>query len=92
MAIADSGITGSPDNADEYDEMIEQLDEVIEYGLLKSVGNGRIKDNKKAKVRTEYMKEVRNAVKEKRQILKQKRLEEYADVIAALEESGVIEP
>jgi len=90
VSIADSHITGSPTHADDYDEMIDALDEVIEYGLLKSVGDGRIKDNKKAKVRTEYMKEVRNAVKEKRKILKQKRLEEYADVITELEESGVI--
>lgn len=91
MSIAQDQITGSPDHADEYDEMISALDEIIDYGLLKSVGDGRIKDHQKAKQRTEYMKEVRQAIKEKRQVLKQKRLEEYGDVIAQLEESGVLD-
>ena len=91
MSIADDHITGSPDNSDEYDEMIDALDELIEYGLLKSVGDGRIKNEQKAKLRTQYMKEVRQAVKEKRQVLKQQRLEEYADVIEELEASGILE-
>lgn len=91
MSIADTHITGSPERKDEYDDMIDALDELIEYGLLKSVGDGRIKNEKKAELRTKYMKEVRQAVKEKRQVLKQQRLEEYADVIEQLEDSGVLE-
>ncbi|THE65596.1 hypothetical protein D8Y22_06585 [Salinadaptatus halalkaliphilus] len=91
MSVQPETIQGAPDTPDEYDEMVEQLDEIIELGLSKLTGDGRIRDNEKAKARCEYMKRVEQAVKAKRQVVKDKRLMEMGRKLEKLEESGEID-
>lgn len=91
MSIADDSIHGTPETADEYDEMVAVLDEIIELGLSKLTGDGRIKDTKKAKARAEYMKRTEQAIRAKRQVVKDKHLEEMGRTLEALQENGEID-
>lgn len=91
MSISDDTIQGTPETSDEYDEMIAVLDEIIELGLSKLTGDGRIKDTQKAKARAEYMKRTEQAIRAKRQVVKDKRLQEMGKMLEALEESGELE-
>ncbi|WP_246982085.1 hypothetical protein [Halorientalis marina] len=91
MSIADDSIQGTPETTDEYDDMVAVLDEIIELGLSKLTGDGRIKDTKKAKARAEYMKRTEQAIRAKRQVVKDKHLEEMGRTLEALQESGELD-
>jgi transcription initiation factor IIE alpha subunit len=88
MSIADDSVQGTPASSDEYDEMIEVLDEIIEMGLSKLTGDGRIKDTDKAKARAEYMKRTEQAIRAKRQVVKDQHLQEMGRTLEALKEGG----
>jgi len=91
MSIADDTIQGTPNTADEYDEMIAVLDEIIELGLHKLTGDGRIKDRDMAKARAEYMKRTEQAIRAKRQVVKDRHLQEMGRTLEALQESDDID-
>jgi len=91
MSTSTQPIQGTPETPDEYDEMIEALDEIIQLGLSKTVGDGRLRDNKKEKLRCEYMKRVEQAVAKKRAVVKDKRLMEMGRKLEALEQAGEID-
>lgn len=91
MSIADDTIHGTPETADEYDEMIAVLDEIIELGLHKLTGDGRIKDTDQAKARAEYMKRTEQAIRAKRQVVKDRHLQEMGRTLEALQESDGID-
>lgn len=91
MSIANDAIQGTPDTADEYDEMIAVLDELIDEGLRKFTGDGRIRDPDKEKVRAEYMKRTEQAIRAKRQVVKDRHLQEMGRTLEALQENGEIE-
>lgn len=88
MSIADDTIQGTPENSDEYDEMVAVLDEIIGLGLEKLTGNGRIKDTDKAKARCEYMKRTEQAIRAKRQVVKDRHLQDMGRTLEALQESN----
>ena len=92
MSIATDELTGTPEQIDEYDEMIEHLDEIIELGLYKLTGEGRIGTNEtKERVRTEYMKRVEQAIRAKREVVKDRRLQEMGRTLEALQETDELE-
>jgi hypothetical protein len=87
MSLADDTIQGTPENSDEYEEMIAVLDEIIELGLSKLTGDGRIKDTERAKARCRYMKRTEQAIRAKRQVIKDKHLQEMGRTLEAIQES-----
>jgi hypothetical protein len=87
MSIAENTVQGTPETTDEYDEMIAVLDEIIDLGLNKLTGDGRIKDTDKAKARCEYMKRTEQAIRAKRQVVKDRHLQEMGRTLEALQES-----
>lgn len=91
MSIANDAIQGNPDTSDEYEEMIAVLDELIEEGLRKFTGDGRIRDTDKENVRAEYMKRTEQAIRAKRQVVKDQHLQEMGRTLEALQENGEIE-
>ncbi len=92
MSIATDDLTGTPEQIDEYDEMIEHLDEIIELGLYKLTGEGRIGTNEeKERVRAEYMKRVEQAIRAKREVVKDRRLQEMGRTLEALQETDELE-
>ncbi len=91
MSIAHDSIQGAPDSADEYEEMIDVLDELIEEGLRKFTGDGRIRDPAKENVRAKYMKRTEQAIRAKRQVVKDQHLQEMGRTLEALKENGDLE-
>jgi len=87
MSISDTAVQGTPDTADEYDEMVSVLDEIIEHGIYKVTGKGRIGDEQKERARAEYMKRTEQAIRAKRKVIKDKRLQELGKTLEAIEES-----
>lgn len=87
MSIAQDSIQGTPENADEYDEMIAVLDEIIELGLYKLTGDGRVSDPSKERARAEYMKRTEQAIRAKRKVIKDRHLQEMGRTLEALRES-----
>ncbi len=88
MSIATDDLTGTPEQIDEYDEMIGNLDAIIELGLHKLTGDGRIGSNEqKERVRAEYMKRVEQAIRAKREVVKDRRLQEMGRTLEALQET-----
>jgi transcription initiation factor IIE alpha subunit len=90
MSKADLGVHGTPQTDDEYDEMIAVLDEIIGLGLTKLTGDGRIKDNEKAKVRCRYMKRTEQAIRAKREVVKDKHLQEMGRTLEELKDNDEI--
>lgn len=91
MSIAENTLSGSPDDPDEYDQMIAVLDEIIDLGLYKLTGDGRIGDADKEKARCEYMKRTEQAIRAKRQVVKDQHLQEMGRTLEALQEADDIE-
>jgi hypothetical protein len=87
MSIAHDTIQGTPDSADEYDEMIAVLDEIIELGLYKLTGDGRVSDPQLERARAEYMKRTEQAIRAKRKVVKDRHLQEMGRTLEALQES-----
>jgi len=87
MSISDNTIQGTPDTADEYDEMVAVLDEIIDLGLYKLTGKGRIGDEQKERARCEYMKRTEQAIRAKRKVIRDRRLQELGDTLETIEES-----
>lgn len=88
MTVATDDVLGNPEHPDEYEDMINTLDEIIELGLYKLTGEGRISSNEqKEKCRAEYMKRVEQAIRAKRQVVKDRHLEEMGRTLEALQES-----
>ncbi len=88
MSISETALTGTPESTDEHEEMIQLLDELISEGLRKFIGNGRIRDNEKEKVRIKYMKRTEQAIRAKRQVVKDKQLQEMGRTLEALQEEN----
>lgn len=87
MSIAQDSVQGTPENADEYDEMVAVLDEIIEVGLYKLTGDGRVSDPSKERARAEYMKRTEQAIRAKRKVIKDRHLQEMGQTLEALRES-----
>ena len=87
MSIAHDSVQGTPENADEYDEMVAVLDEIIEGGLYKLTGDGRVSDQSKERARAEYMKRTEQAIRAKRKVIKDRHLQEMGRTLEALQES-----
>jgi hypothetical protein len=88
MSIKEDTLTGTPETTDEHEEMIHILDELISEGLRKFIGDGRIRDKQKEKVRIKYMKRVEHAVRAKREVVKDKQLQEMGKALEALQETN----
>ena len=91
MSLADDSIQGTPEDSDEYEEMIAVLDEIIELGLYKLTGDGRIGDAKKEQARARFMKRTEQAIRAKRQVVKDRHLQEMGRTLEQLQESDDIE-
>jgi len=87
MSISETAVQGTPDTADEYDEMVSVLDEIIDHGMYKLTGKGRIGDKDKERTRCEYMKRTEQAIRAKRKVIKDRRLQELGATLEAIEES-----
>lgn len=90
MSISPDSVLGTPKQTDEYEDMIESLDEIIDLGLYKVVTDrdGRVSSNHdKEKCRTEYMKRVTQAIRVKRQVVKDRQLQQMGKTLEALKES-----
>ena len=74
----------TPDlNTDDYEAMLEQLDNAIEE-IADKIENGRIRDPEKDKVRIQYYRALGYLVRTKRQVLEDKTLEELEAEIQAM--------
>ena len=91
MSISEDAIHGTPEHSDEYEEMIAVLDEIIELGLYKLTGDGRIGDAQKEQARARFMKRTEQAIRAKRQVVKDQHLQEMGRTLEALQENGEIE-
>jgi hypothetical protein len=91
MSISEDTVQGTPDDPDEYDEMVATLDEIIEIGLYKLTGDGRIGNPEKEQARARYMKRTEQAIRAKRQVLKDRHLQEMGRTLEQLQESDDIE-
>jgi hypothetical protein len=91
MSLSEETITGTPDTKDEHEEMISILDELISEGMRKFIGNGRIRDEKKEKVRIRYMKRTEQAIRAKREVVKDRHLQEMGRTLEALKEENELE-
>ncbi len=91
MSTTDLHVHGTPDTDNEYAEMIAVLDELIQEGLRKFTGDGRIRDPDKEKMRTEYMKRTEQAIRAKRQVVKDKHLQEMGRTLEAMKENGELD-
>jgi len=91
MSISNDTVQGTPEDSDEYDEMIATLDEIIELGLYKLTGDGRMGNPEKERVRCEYMKRTEQAIRAKRQVVKDRHLQEMGRTLEQLQESDDIE-
>lgn len=69
---------------EEYEEMLDQLGAAAEQCLYKIEGEGRIKDAKKEQARSKWVNSLVRVVKERRNVLKARRLEEIADEVEQL--------
>lgn len=69
---------------EEYTEMLEQLEAAADACLYKIDGEGRIKDAKKEQARSKWINSLVRVVKERREVLKARRLEELADDVEQL--------
>jgi hypothetical protein len=90
MSISPDNVLGSPEQGDEYEDMIETLDEIIDLGLYKVSADrdGRVSSNHdKEKCRTEYMNRVTQAIRVKRQVVKDRHLQEMGKTLEAMKES-----
>lgn len=92
MSIATDELTGTPEEADEYEDMIQNLDEIIELGLHKLTGSGRISSSEtKERVRCQYMKRVEQAIRAKREVVKDRHLQEMGRTLEALQEADELD-
>jgi len=87
MSISENTIQGAPEDSDEYDEMIAVLDEIIDLGLYKLTGDGRVSDPQKERARAEYMKRTEQAIRAKRKVVKDRHLQEMGKTLEAMRES-----
>jgi len=88
MSIKEDTLTGAPETTDEYDAMIQVLDTLISEGLRKFVGDGRLRDMEKEEKRLEYMKRTEQVIRAKREVVKDKQLQEMGRTLEALQESN----
>lgn len=69
---------------EQYDDMLEHLDIVIEQSRYKLDGPGRITDASLENARANHGKTIIRAIKERREVLRSRRLEEIADEVEQL--------
>jgi hypothetical protein len=91
MSISEDAIQGTPEDSDEYDEMIAVLDDIIEIGLYKLTGDGRIGNPEKEQARARYMKRTEQAIRAKRQVVKDRHLQEMGRTLEQLQEADDFE-
>jgi len=70
----------------ERDEALATLSEVIDHARYKSLGDGRIRDESKSRIRLKYLRVIISAQAERRKLLQDKELEELATRLEAIEE------
>ena len=66
-------------------DVLDRLDEVIDFAAHKSLGSGRIRDDTRAKTRIKYLQCIVSAANAKRGLLKDRDLEDLAERIDRLE-------
>jgi CHASE3 domain sensor protein len=88
MSIKENTLTGEPETTDEYEAMIQVLDTLISEGLRKFVGDGRLRDMEKEEKRLEYMKRTEQVIRAKREVVKDKQLQEMGRTLEALQETN----
>lgn len=70
----------------ERDEALATLSEVVDHARYKSLGDGRIRDESKSRIRLKYLRVIISAQAERRKLLADKELEELSERLEALEE------
>ena len=70
----------------ERDEALATLSEVIDHARYKSLGDGRIRDESKSRIRLKYLRVIISAQDTRRKILADKELEELAERLEEIEE------
>ena len=88
MSIKENTLTGEPETTDEYEAMNQVLDTLISEGLRKFVGDGRLRDMEKEEKRLEYMKRTEQVIRAKREVVKDKQLQEMGRTLEALQETN----
>jgi CHASE3 domain sensor protein len=88
MSIQEDTLTGEPETTDEYEAMIQVLDTLISEGLRKFVGDGRLRDMEKEEKRLAYMKRTEQVIRAKREVVKDKQLQEMGRTLEALQETN----
>jgi uncharacterized UPF0160 family protein len=76
----------TPDlSTDNYDVMLEQLDNAIEE-ITDKIDNGRIRKPEHEKVRIKYYRALGYLIRTRRQVLEDRELQEFRDALEAHEE------
>ena len=68
------------------EEALATLTEVVDHARYKSLGDGRIRDESKSRIRLKYLRVIISAQAERRKLLQDKELEELAERLEAIEE------
>ena len=68
------------------EEALATLTEVVDQARYKSLGDGRIRDESKEKVRLSYLRVIISAQAERRKLLADKDLDELAEKVEQLQE------
>lgn len=82
--MSDDSAPRHVDVASDRAEALAALRQVREEGLRKSLGNGRIRDEQKEKVRVRYLKVVVSACNAERRLLRDRDLDALAGEVDAL--------
>lgn len=71
----------------ERDEALAMLSDIVDYARYKSLGDGRIRDPEKERIRLKYLRVIISAESERRKFLEDKDLDELAEEVERLKES-----
>ncbi len=69
----------------ERDEALATLSEIVDHARYKSLGDGRIRDESKSRIRLKYLRVIISAQAERRKLLQDKELEELRERLEAIE-------
>lgn len=72
----------------ERDEALATLSDIVDHARYKSLGDGRIRDPERERIRLKYLRIVISAESERRKILEDKDLDELAAEVERLKEES----
>lgn len=70
----------------ERDEALATLSDIVDHARYKSLGDGRIRDPEKERIRLKYLRVIISAESERRKILEDKDLDELAEEVERIKD------